>query len=215
MILATLALAGHMMVSGGVHKPADLKSHLNLYPGFNMDKALFTRTIYAQFAHVSYRLNGSTFWTKSERFIPAGEPIVTDGTFVLLQRCGNLVEIAAPFMPLSPDPEPTDVYPMPLPNYPAVAPPTFLVDFPEPMIPETPDVHEATPGLTFTPSSVAPPANTTTGGYSPYSPPIFVPGGPSNPPVTYPASESSTGFMVAVSLAALLILARLGRFWHD
>jgi hypothetical protein len=105
-----LRFFGHMMVPAGLHNLYDLERASPLYPGFQIEKAQFTTLKYGMFAYVSYRLNNKTYYTKHVRFILAGEPIVTDGMMIMLQRCGNIIVNAAPPELVRED-DPIDVYP--------------------------------------------------------------------------------------------------------
>jgi hypothetical protein len=51
-------------------------------------------------AHVSYRLGDKVYWTKKPVQLPANEPVMTDGTTTIRERCGNLISME-PLAPAS------------------------------------------------------------------------------------------------------------------
>jgi PEP-CTERM motif len=119
----------------------------------------------SEFAYDSYRVGNSIYWTKKTKFIPAGEPVISDGKWAILMRCGNLIALD-PQYPITDSPEPQDLYPPPPvyvvdapPEVPYAPPPPFLVvDTPEPAAPHTPETVPGTPSI-----------------YASYVPPTFPP----------------------------------------
>ncbi len=158
-------------------------------------------------AYDSYRVGNQIYWTKTPRLMRAGEPIITDGNWAILQRCGNLIALT-PQQPVEDIPAPADVYPPPfIPEY-RVGPP--------------PEVTLSVPVLPVQPNSPVPPRAAVISPPSSYIPPALVAGGPGTSPKTFrgtvfsptvpPAvpvvsvSEPSTGWFFGFGLFFLFLL---------
>lgn len=187
---------GHPMVLGGIHTLAELERYRALYPNLGADVRMTTLKN-GIFAYVSYRKDGKTYWTKNKRYIPSNEPIITDGTMMILQRCGNMVGYNPP-MPIDTlENEPGDLYP--------------------PSTPVDPSGTEFRVGPPIEDEALIPPAETI---YSqPDVPmvanaPVFVPFGvsaiPQAPVVASP--ESST--LVALSFGILFVMFMRFFIWR-
>ena len=100
---------GHPMVPGGIHTHEEMESYRALYS--LADGYVFLKTSISSFAYVSYMKNGQVYWTKHPRFIPAGEPIISDGNTIILQRCGNMLRFTTPAPVETLFDEPDDLYP--------------------------------------------------------------------------------------------------------
>lgn len=102
---------GHPLVPGGIHTANELAIAARFYPGLDIKAVSFTLTKKGVFAYVAYMKNGQIYWTRHPRYIPAGEPIVTDGHIYILQRCGNLIRFDDPAPVETLFNEPSDLYP--------------------------------------------------------------------------------------------------------
>ena len=188
---------GHAVVCGGVNSSDKLAAAMRdpivkaLYA--RLGKLSYGKTNRAYFAYDSYRIGNKIYWTKHARFIPAGEPILTDGTWAILLRCGNLISMESE-TPVLDTPEPQDLYP-----------PTFeSVDLVPPDVP-----------YTEVPDLPTPQANI----YAPPNPPTFSPNCigcfgvvlPPGPPVSTP--EPGTGILLLVGLLALMGLPAVVTGW--
>lgn len=185
---------GHAVVCGGL-----LSDHLaekmnnpvvkSLYE--RLGKVQYTKTDRAFFAYDSYRIGNKIYWTKNPRFIPAGEPILSDGVWAVLVRCGNLIALQ-PQEPTLNAPEPADLYP------------------PAPTDPAAPVITETVP-----PSIYAP----TTFDMKPPQPPVLTPDClscvtfeiPIPPPVNTP--EPPVGLMALCGFFALAVLWSSNNKW--
>jgi hypothetical protein len=193
-IIVDANTCSHAVVCGGV--TADNLEHVMMDP---VVKSLYSKlgpvryiakTDHSFFAYDSYRIGNKIYWTKKPRFIHVGEPILTDGKFAVLLRCGNFISMN-PQIPVVEKEEPTDLYP-----------PAFT-----PQDPDTPSILYAdAPWTPDMPSIYAPPSTL------PTDPPTFTsecnqcfsipipPGSPTSTP------EPSTGVMLILALLGLICL---------
>ena len=185
---------GHPMVRGGIHTYAELVQNAKKYIGFDLEHAHFTTLNHSRFAYVSYQVAGVVFWTKKPRFIKAGEPIITDGHFIILQRCGNMLS-DEPVPDTLPN-EPLDIYPQ--------APPDDQAPVPTPV-----EYTPVAPPLVFTPVNLTPPSVATAPPstfLTPLVPVSFTPTTPIVPVPPVPTPEPATGFLVLTSILAFVLV---------
>lgn len=101
----------HSVVPGGVRSPEEIEHviqrdrvvaahYKNIAPQLMRNERLQQPLL----AHVSYRLGDKIYWTKKPVQLPKYEPIMTDGTTTIRERCGNLISME-PLAPAS-DEEP-------------------------------------------------------------------------------------------------------------
>lgn len=81
----------------------------------------------------SYRIGDTIYWTKTKKLIRAGEPIITDGQWAILMRCGNMIALT-PQTPTENTVPPNEIYPpsiniIPVPDVPS-PPPVEHTDIP-------------------------------------------------------------------------------------
>ena len=95
----------YSIVPGGVRSSSEVARAMQLDPVVKnhyakvTPAALRSETLSAPMtAHVSYRVGDKVYWTKKTVALPAGEKVLTDGTTMLRQRCGNIISMA----PLAP-----------------------------------------------------------------------------------------------------------------
>ena len=101
----------HSVVPGGVRSVQELEYVIERdrvvaahYQGIN---PLLMRNEHLHqplLAHVSYRIGDKVYWTKKPVQLPKNEPVMTDGTRMIRERCGNLISLE-PLAPVS-DEEP-------------------------------------------------------------------------------------------------------------
>ena len=101
----------HSVVPGGVRSPEEIEQAMNRDKVVaehykDIDPALMRneRLEKPLLAHVSYRLGDNVYWTRKPVQLPVNEPILTDGTNMIRERCGNLISMD-PLAPAS-DEEP-------------------------------------------------------------------------------------------------------------
>jgi hypothetical protein len=98
----------HSVVPGGVRSPEEIAAvvqrdqvvaahYKNITPQLMRNERLQQPLL----AHVSYRLGDKIYWTKKPVQLPRNEPIMTDGTSTIRERCGNLISME----PLAPSSE--------------------------------------------------------------------------------------------------------------
>lgn len=159
----------HAVVKFGVHSLADLQAakDAGLLPAdFNVSAAKFTSMGHDTMMRVTFKAaDGSIHWSRNSVLIKAGEPIVTDGKYTLLLRCGNMIAGIVPGdVPVSDVPTDWDIPPLAAapvaPNVPDAplppstpAPPIYTSFPPPPQQPGPPVVC----CVGFPPSSPIPP----------------------------------------------------------
>ena len=91
------------IVPGGVDGPDELQQAIHRdpvirghYAGINIESLVMVRTNAPMLAFVSYRKEGKILWTRRPLHIPSGEPILTDGKYIIRSRCGNRLENRLP-----------------------------------------------------------------------------------------------------------------------
>jgi hypothetical protein len=105
------AVYRHSVVPGGVRSPEEIAyvvqrdpvvaaHYKNIIPQLMRNQRLQQPLL----AHVSYRLGNKVYWTKKPVQLPTNEPVMTDGTTTIRERCGNLISME-PLAPVS-DEEP-------------------------------------------------------------------------------------------------------------
>ena len=194
----------HYVVCSGVHSVADFYAAqmdptvFGLY-GFlkQVHPAVLDRT---EWAYDSYRVGHKIYWTKTPRLMLAGEPIITDGEYAVLQRCGNMISLS-PQIPVEETPVPEDVYPPvreyvvgPAPEVVLSAPPSLVVAN-QPPVPIRPAERTGTPIPTV--------LGVPTGGSGGTGGSILLAGVPSTPTAV---PEASTGEMLILGLALVVVL---------
>lgn len=188
---------GSAMIPGGVYNQATLIEHAKLYPMCDLSNAYFARLPAPMVSHVSYMHDGQMYWTKRLRVLPAGEFVIYAGPCLILQRCGNLLDLQS----LKPQPtmeiEPFDVYP------------PELVPMPAPIDPIVPPRAAARPEehtSNTTPSSVMPPSE-----YVGQPAALFVPG----PGVPVPVVDTpEPGTVLMLFLGVLVLAPMVLRKWE-
>jgi hypothetical protein len=97
----------HSVVPGGVRSPGEVENVIQRdqvvaahYKGINPQLLRNERLQKPLLAHVSYRLGDKVYWTKNRVQLPANEPVMTDGTATIRERCGNLISME-PLAPVS------------------------------------------------------------------------------------------------------------------
>jgi len=101
----------HSVVPGGVRSPEEIAAVIQRdgvvaahYEGINPQLMRNERLQTPLLAHVSYRLGNKVYWTRKPVLLPANEPVMTDGTTTIRERCGNIISMD-PLAPVS-DEEP-------------------------------------------------------------------------------------------------------------
>jgi len=90
----------HSVVPGGVRSPQEIAAvvqrdqvvaahYKHITPQLMRNERLQQPLL----AHVSYRLGDKVYWTKKPVQLPKYEPIMTDGTTTIRERCGNLISM--------------------------------------------------------------------------------------------------------------------------
>jgi hypothetical protein len=127
---------GQPMVPSGIHSFGELQKYAGLYPGCDVQHAVFTTLDSDLMSYVSYAYKGKTRWTRKMRLIPKGEMVIQAGDCTILQRCGNLINMNTPVGVFDEPIDPLDVYP---PIMTVVAMPMM------PNAPYTPDAQTGAP----------------------------------------------------------------------
>jgi hypothetical protein len=90
----------YSIVPGGVRSSTEVTRAMQLDPVVKnhyakvVPASLRSETLSAPMtAHVSYRVGDKVYWTKKTVALPAGEKVLTDGTTMLRQRCGNIISM--------------------------------------------------------------------------------------------------------------------------
>lgn len=186
---------GSAVVPGGVYNQATLIEHASLYPMCDISNAHFSTLPAPLTSHVSYIHDGKMYWTTKTRTLPKGEFVIYAGQCVILQRCGNLLDMQSSDLPHPVlQNEPIDVYP------PEVTTPSSQL---EPFV--TQPTHDPLPANHSTTNSV-PPSN-----YIGQPAAIFVPGSGVPPPTIVNTPEPGTVFMVF--FGALVIAPKVFKSW--
>jgi len=101
----------HSVVPGGVRSVQELEYVIQSdrvvaahYQGINPWRMRNEHLQQPLLAHVSYRIGDKVYWTKKPVQLPKNEPVMTDGTRMIRERCGNLISME-PLAPVS-DEEP-------------------------------------------------------------------------------------------------------------
>jgi len=88
----------HSVVAGGVESAADVKAAIDSdatvaahYASINVAKLTPVKQTGDVHRYVSYRKNGTIYWTSKPVTIKDGEPLLTDGSTTLRGRCGNMI----------------------------------------------------------------------------------------------------------------------------
>ena len=155
----------HSVVPGGVRSPQEIElamqrdpvvaeHYKNIVPAEMRSERLQKPVL----AHVSYRLGDKVYWTKKPVQLPANEPIMTDGTKSIRERCGNLISMD----PLAPS---TDEEPPP-PSFDLLMDP---MEFPWQLLTYVPPPKPVAPPPPGSPFVAPPPATIGTSGVAPYS----------------------------------------------
>jgi len=91
----------YSIIGGGANSAEDLKRAIDAdpvvaahYADFDLAKTKVVRLTQPKFAHVSYRIGNSVYWTRKPLVIPAGETVLSDGTHMARTRCANQMEEA-------------------------------------------------------------------------------------------------------------------------
>jgi hypothetical protein len=86
----------YSVIRGGVYSAAEFNAALRLdsvasahYAGFHRQSLRMTSAPEPIPLYASYRIGNSVFWTSHPIHIAAGEPLITDGTYLARARCGN------------------------------------------------------------------------------------------------------------------------------
>ena len=97
----------YSVVPGGVRSPEEIEyvvardvvvaAH---YEGINPRLMRNEQLQQPLLAHVSYRIGHKVYWTKNRVQLPKNEPVMTDGTRMIRERCGNLISLE-PLAPVS------------------------------------------------------------------------------------------------------------------
>ena len=162
------------------------------YKNFNFDKQREFVIDHDIDVYMSFRVGDDIRWTKKKVHVKKGEEAVTDGTYTILLRCGNMIAWT---------PQGTDTYPAePLPPViletpvPPYAPPIETVFAPESEL-SSPEIPGPPIGGPYSPET-----------YSPIGTPLYGPLGLAAPPIeTAPTPESSTFVLIVVGLGILLL----------
>jgi PEP-CTERM motif len=189
------------VVCGGIHSLTELRQAMQsdplvagLYNGFDFSHARVTRLDHTVCGFIAWRKSDSIFYTHEERCVHAGEPVITDGSLLILQRCGNALRLDQPAIIDPYQAEPLGIYP-----------PASLVPVNYEIPPSTPP----SPPIYNAPPNEQPPSAPRTYLYPPVYPPCCIVGPPSsNPPVNVP--EPGTFVLLAVGIAALCLIRIFG-----
>ena len=102
----------HSVVPGGVRSAEEITTAMQRdevvaahYKGVKPELMRNERLQKPLLAHVSYRIGSQVYWTKKPVQLPANEPVLTDGTTTIRERCGNLISME-PLAPASEDEPP-------------------------------------------------------------------------------------------------------------
>lgn len=97
----------YSVIPGGAHSEAELKNALvhdpvaaAHYAGFDVARTHVIRLGHAEKVYVSYRIGDRIYWTWRRLYIPAGEPVLSDGEHEARTRCGNRLS-ETPQLPVS------------------------------------------------------------------------------------------------------------------
>jgi len=141
----------HSVIPGGVRSSEEIANAMRLddvvaehYKGIKPELMRSERLQQPLLAHVSYRIGSKVYWTRKPVQLPVNEPVMTDGTTTIRERCGNLISME-PLAPASEDEPPTPSFdvlmdPVPLQWQPMAytPPPLRAVGAPPPPPPGTP-----------------------------------------------------------------------------
>jgi hypothetical protein len=103
----------YSVIPGGAYTPEELHSAIaedivvaRHYADVSPDAARAEVVADDRLVYVSYRKDGSIYWTKNKVRLRRGETILTDGTSAIRARCGNRIstEAMAPVSEAEPDP---------------------------------------------------------------------------------------------------------------
>ncbi len=139
-----------------------------------------------QLVHASYRIGDKIFWTKRRLVLHPGERVLTDGSTMIRERCGNLltIEPLAPAIPaLEDEPAPAE-FDAPMNPFTTAGAMPYVTGAGDPF------------GMRGAPFGIQPPVGGgfpvtagkpgVTGDPDPHGPPIFP---PPPPPVRYPVDD--------------------------
>jgi hypothetical protein len=97
------AVYPYSVIPGGVRDAAELKDVIAHdpvvaahYSDFQLANLHVVQLDRERLLHVSYRIGGHIYWTKSRMNLAKGETVLTDGVLMARARCGNLAAEAIP-----------------------------------------------------------------------------------------------------------------------
>jgi PEP-CTERM motif len=90
----------YSVIPGGVETADQLKTAVSAdrevashYAGFQYRKARIVTLNRPQLVYLSYRKNGTIYWTRTRHLLLAGERIITDGNIAARTRCANRISV--------------------------------------------------------------------------------------------------------------------------
>ena len=99
----------YSVVDGGVYSAAEMTRVVatdsvvaDHYRGIDVANVRAERVAKPTMAYMSYRRNGTIYWTKHKVQLQQGETILTDGNSQVRARCGNCISLE-PMQPTAPD----------------------------------------------------------------------------------------------------------------
>ena len=107
--LAPRPVYRHSVVNGGVYSAGEMARVVSTdsvvadhYRAINVANVRAERVARPTMAYMSYRRNGTIYWTKHKVQLQEGETILTDGDTQVRARCGNCISLE-PMQPTAPD----------------------------------------------------------------------------------------------------------------